>query len=127
MVAAGFERAPVAELFEAPVAVVYFDEGGDGRGQFGTVAVGPTVDDLLLEGAVEPLYHAVGLGFADEGEAGREPMVAALALEVVGQVLAAVVVAEFDAAGGIGGGAAEDAKDGLGDRLCANYQISYII
>ena len=67
---AGFERARVAEFLESPFAVVGGDEGGDGGGEFGAMAVGVAVDDLLLEGAVEAFDDAVGLGLADEGEAG---------------------------------------------------------
>ena len=69
------------------------------------------MDDLLLEGAVEAFDDAVGLGFADESETGRKAVVAALALEVVGEILAAVIVAQFDAAGGLRRGRAEDARD----------------
>lgn len=52
-----------------------------------------------LRGVVETFGNADGLGFADEGEAGREAPEAALALKIAGEVLAAVVVAQFDAAG----------------------------
>ena len=60
VIAAGIEGALVTELFEAPIAVVGFDEGGDSGGKFGAVAIGPTVDDLFLEGAVEAFADAVG-------------------------------------------------------------------
>ena len=60
--AAGFEGTLVKELFEAPVTVVEDDEGSDGGGQFGAIAVGAAVDDLLLEGAIEAFDDAVGLG-----------------------------------------------------------------
>ena len=66
MRAAGFEWALVTEFLEAPVAVVEDNEGGDGGGQFGAIAVSATVDDLLLEGAIEAFDDAVGLGLADE-------------------------------------------------------------
>lgn len=75
--AAGFERALVAEFLKTPFAVVGGDEGRDGCGEFGAVAVGAAVDDLFLEGAVEAFDDAVGFGFVDEGKAGREAVEAA--------------------------------------------------
>ena len=54
VVAAGFERAAVAEFFETPFAVVEVGEGGEGGGEFLAVFVGAAVDDLFLEGAIEP-------------------------------------------------------------------------
>ena len=60
-----------------------------------------TVDDLFFDGAVEAFDHAVGFGLADEGEARGEAMKAALSLEVVGEILAAMVMPELDATGGI--------------------------
>ena len=51
-------------------------------------------------------------------------MEAALALEVVGEILAAVIVAEFDAAGGPGGARAEDAGDGLGDGFVGGEAVA---
>ena len=90
---ASFERAFETEFLEAPCAVVGVDEGRDGRGEFGAVAIGAATDDLLFERAIEAFDDAVGFGFADEGEAGGEAVEAALALEVVGAVGAAVIVA----------------------------------
>lgn len=129
--AAGFERALVAEFLETPFAVVGFDEGGDGRGQFGALlasrAVGAAVDDLLFDRAVEAFDDAVGFRLADEGEAGGEAMEAALALEVVGEVLAAVLLAsrmaQFDAPGDVRPARAEEAGDRLGDRLIGGEAI----
>jgi hypothetical protein len=82
------------------------------------------VDDLLLEGAVKAFDDAVGFGFADESETGREAVEAALALEVVGEILAAVIVAQFDALGGLGRGGAEDPRNGLGDRLVGGEAVA---
>jgi hypothetical protein len=124
VVAAGFERAAVAEFFQAPFAVVEVDEGGECGGEFRAVFVGVSVDDLLLEGAVEAFDDAVGLGLTDEGEAGSEAVKATLPLEVVGEVLAAVVVAEFDAAGDIGEGGTEDAHQCLGDRFVGGEAVA---
>ena len=92
MVAAGFERAAIVEFLETPFAVVEIGEDGEGGGEFGPVFVGVAVDDLFLECAVEVFDHAVGLGLADEGEARGEAVEAALALEVIGEVLDAVIV-----------------------------------
>ena len=124
IIAAGFEGTFVTEFLKAPFAVVEEDEGGDSGGQFGAIAIGVAVDDLLLEGAVEAFDDAVGLGLADERETGREAVKAALALEVVGEVLAAVIVAQFDAAGGIGGAGAEDVGERLRDRLVGGEAIA---
>jgi hypothetical protein len=124
MIAAGFDRAAIAKFFETPFAVVELDEGGECGREFVAVAVGATMDDLLLEGAVEAFDHTIGLGFADEGEAGSEAVEAALALEVIGEVLAAVVVSEFDAARDPCGAGAEDALQGLGDGLVGGEAIS---
>ena len=55
--------------------------------------------DLLLEGAEEPLDDAIGLGLADECRARRDTPRAELPLEVLGHEVAAVVVAERQAAG----------------------------
>ena len=90
------------EFFETPVVVVKVDEGGDGGAELGEVGIGTAVDDLFLEGAVEALDDAVGLRLAEQGEAGDEAVEAGVGLEEVVEVLAAVVVAEFDAAGGLG-------------------------
>ena len=90
---AGFERVFETELRKAPFAVIAVDEGRAGGGQLGAVAVGVAVADLFFEGAVEAFADAVGFRFAAEGEAGGEAVEAALALEVVGAVGAAVIVA----------------------------------
>ena len=92
--------------------VVFGDESGEGGAELGEVLVGAAVDDLFLEGAVEAFDDAVGLGFAEEGEAGGKAVVAGVGLEVVAQILGAVVVAQLDAARGAGH-AAEGAREGL--------------
>ena len=115
----GFDWGLVAEFFEAPVVVVDGDEGGDGGAELGEVFVGAAVDDLLLEGAVEAFDDAVGFGFSEQGEAGGKAVEAGVGLEVVGEVLGAVVVAQLDAARGTGEAwdTAEGVGDGLGQRL----------
>ena len=102
----------VAEFFEAPVVVGGVDEGGYGGAELGEVFGGASVDDLLLESAVEAFDDAVGFGFAEEGETGGKAVEAGVGLEEVGEVLGAVVVAQLDPARGVGGGG-----DGLGQRL----------
>ena len=102
------------EFFEVPVVVVKGDEGGEGGTELGEVLVGAAVDDLLLEGAVEAFDDAIGFGFAEQGEAGGKAVEAGVGLEEVGEGLGAVVVAQLDAAGGVGC-AGEDACEGLGD------------
>ena len=115
----GFNGRLVAEFFEAPVVVVDGDEGGDGGAELGEVFVGAAVDDLLLEGAVEAFDDAVGFGFAEQGEAWGKAVEAGVGLEVVGEVLGAVVVAQLDAARGTGEAwdTVEGGGDGLGQRL----------
>ena len=76
---AGCDGRLVAEFFEAPVAVVGGDEGGDGGAECGEVLVGAAVDDWFLEGAVEAFDDAVGFRFAEPGEAGVKPWQRALA------------------------------------------------
>lgn len=72
IITAGFERALVTELFEAPITVLGFDKGGNHSGEFVAVPIGAAVDNLLLEGAVEAFNKAVGFGFAQEGKIGIE-------------------------------------------------------
>ena len=93
MVEVGFERAAVAQFLQAPFPVIQKGKGGYGCRQFCPVAVGVSVDDLLFDGAVEAFDYAVGLRLTDEGEARGKAVEAALPLEVVSEVLAAVVVA----------------------------------
>ena len=91
-------------------------EGGDGGAELGEVLGSADVDDLSLEGAVGAFDDAVGLRFAEEGEAGDKAVEASVGLEEVGEILGAVVVALLDAAGGVRDGA-EGAGDGLGERF----------
>jgi hypothetical protein len=80
---AGLAWARAAEFFEAPFAVVGLDKGRDGGGEFVSVAVGATVEDLFFDRAVKAFFDTVGFGLADDGEVGGEAVVAALASEVV--------------------------------------------
>ena len=70
------------------------------------------VDDLLLHRSEEPLDDAIRFGLADEGVARRDAPEPGLLLEVLGHEVAAVVVAEREAAGGVGGEVAELLSDG---------------
>ena len=69
MVAAGFERAAIPKFFETPFAVVEVGEGGESTGEFPAVFVGATVDDLLIEGAIETLDHATPLAWGSPTKA----------------------------------------------------------
>ena len=82
------------------------------------------MDDLLLECAVEAFDDAVDLGLADEGEAGDEAVEAAWPLEVLGEVLAAVVVAQLEAAGGVGQAGAEDSVHRLGEGFVGGEAVA---
>ena len=106
----GCNRSLVAEFFAAPVVVVGGNEGGDGGAELGEVLGSVAGDDLLLEGAVEAFDAAVGLGFAEQGEAGNKAVAVGVGLEVVGEILGAGVVAQLDAAGGV-----RDAAKGVGE------------
>ena len=92
--------------------VVEVDEGGDGGAELGEVLGGAAGADLLLEGAAEAFDDAVGLGFAEQGEAGDKAAAAGVGLEAVGEILGAGVVAQLDAAGGV-----RDAVEGVGEGL----------
>ena len=54
----------------------------------------PAVDDLILQDAEEPLHHPACLGLFQKGEAGSHPPGPDLLLEMVREVLAAVVDAQ---------------------------------
>lgn len=85
------------ELFEAPVAVIEVYERPQRIPEVVQGLLDPALQHLLLEGAPEALDHAVGLGLADIGEALADPEVRQLRLEVLGGVLAAVVVPQGQA------------------------------
>src|SRR6195952_2433461 len=71
-----------------------------------------------LEGAEEALDDAVGLGLGDEGETGGDAPEPDLLLEMLGHEVGAVVVAQREAAGGVGAEfaalLADRQADGLG-------------
>jgi hypothetical protein len=67
----GLGWASVAVLFQQPVLIVAFEVCPDRGADRLDVLVDAPEDDLLLQRSDEPLGDAVGLGLADEGEAGR--------------------------------------------------------
>src|SRR5512147_851945 len=67
----GLGGASVAVLFQQPVLIVAIEVGPDGSADLFDVLVDAAEDDLLLQRTDESLGDAVGLGLANEGEAGR--------------------------------------------------------
>ena len=96
---ARFDRAQVPALLDAPLVVVQLDEAAHRGPQLLDSAVGPSVDDLLLQRAVEALHHAVGFGLLDEGEARVDAPELDLVEKVLGEVLGAVIHAQRQPAG----------------------------
>ena len=74
-------------------------------------------EEVLLQRPDEPLGAAVALGLAHEGGRRRDAEEGELALEVVGDELAAVVVAQLEARSDALGEGAEAGADTLPDRL----------
>src|SRR4029453_7357555 len=97
----------MAVLLDQPFGVVAGDEGADGIADLVDGPEDAAMHDLLLQRAEEALYDAVRLGLADEGVARRHAPEPDLLLEGVGHEVAAVVVAERQAAGGPGAEVAE--------------------
>src|SRR5215212_2988227 len=112
--------AAVSVLLDQPLGVVAGDEGADSVTDLVDGPEDASVHDLLLQRAEEALDAAVRLGLADEGVARRHAPETGLLLEDVRHEVAAVVVAERQAAGGPGAEVAEPPAhrhaDGL-DRL----------
>src|SRR5512147_11604 len=67
----GLGGASVAVLFQRPVLIVAIEVGPDGGADLLDVLEDASEDDLLLQRTDESLGDAVGLGLANEGEAGR--------------------------------------------------------
>src|SRR4051794_13242368 len=76
----------------------------------------PQPQQVLLERTDEPLGAAVALGLADEGRRALHAEEADLHLEVVADVLAAVIVAEPQSGGDVLGEGAMASADGLPER-----------
>src|SRR5205085_5632668 len=77
----------------------------------------PPPEQVLLQGADEPLGAAVALGLAHEGRRALDAEEADLTLEVVADVLTPVVVAEPEAGSDALGEGAEALAHRLPDRL----------
>src|SRR6476469_9188967 len=116
----GVVGAGVAVLFNQPFGVVSGDESADGIAHIIDGLVDARVHDLFLEGTEEAFDDPVRLRIADERVARRETPKADLLLEVLGHEIAAVSVAERQAAGDAGAEAevselvADRHADGLG-------------
>src|SRR5512144_2893511 len=119
-----FGRASVAVLFQQPVLIVAIEVGPDGGADLLDVLEDASENDLLLQRADESLGDAVGLGLADEGEAGRHPEELQLVLEVLGHEGTAVVVAQRHPSRGIGADGAEDLADGERQRRGGGVAIA---
>ena len=92
----------MAQAFDEPLVVVGLDEGGDSLAEIVRVLEEPRPEALFLDGPHETFGHAIALGLADEGSIVLDTQPVEGALEVVGPILAAPIVAEFDAPGHIG-------------------------
>src|SRR5271166_146201 len=100
-------RASVAILLDQPFGVVTGGEGADGVSDFVDGLEDTSVHDLLLEGSEQALDDAIGLRLSNEGVAWRDAPGADLFLESVRHEVAAVIMAQRQAAGGAGVDAAE--------------------
>src|SRR5215217_785900 len=111
------ERAAMAVLLDQPFGVVACDEGADGVADLVDGLEDASVDGLLLQRAEEALDDAIRFRLSGEGVARRYAPEADLLLEGARHEVAAVVVAEREAAGGAGGEAAELLADGHAEGL----------
>src|SRR4028118_257788 len=100
-----------------PRRVVGPAEGEQGRAQLLDGAEGPHPQQVLLQGPDEALGAAVPFRCANERRGARDPEEAKFFLEVVGHVLASVVMPDGEAAGDARREAAEVAPHALADRL----------
>src|SRR5271165_1624903 len=113
----GITGTAQAVLLDQPLGVVADDEVADGVTDFIDSLIDAAVHDLFLERAKEPFDHAIRLGFADEGVARRDAPEPDLLLEVVRHEVAAVIVAQRQAASGAGAEMAELLADRHADGL----------
>src|SRR5271165_4888746 len=111
-------------LLEQPGGVVSGDKVAHGGANLIDGLIDAAMDDLLLEGAEEPLRDTIGLGFTDERVAWAHAPEADLVLEVPGHEGAAMVVAQRDAAGSGGAEMAEDGLDRHADGLGRGVAIA---
>src|SRR5271165_4158367 len=111
-------------LLEQPGGVVSGDKVAHGGANLIDGLIDAAMDDLLLEGAEEPLRDTIGFGFTDERVAWAHAPEADLVLEVPGHEGAAMVVAQRDAAGSGGAEMAEDGLDRHADGLGRGVAIA---
>jgi hypothetical protein len=107
----------MAQAFDEPFVVVGLDEDGDPSAEIVHVLEEARPEALLLDGPHEAFGHAVALGLSDEGGIVLDAQPVERALEVVGPILAAPVVAELDPPGDVGFEAPEAVDDGVVDGL----------
>ena len=100
-------RASMAVLVDQPFGVVAGGEGADGVSDFVDGLEDTSVHDLLLKGSEQALDDAIGLRLSDEGVARGDAPGADLFLESVRHEVAAVIMAQRQAAGCAGVDAAE--------------------
>jgi hypothetical protein len=111
------ERAAMAVLLDQPFGVVALDERADGVADLVDGLEDAAVDGLFFQRSEQPLDDAVRLGFGHEGVARRDAPEPDLLPEVVGHEVAAVVVAQRQAAGSAGAEVPELLADGHAERL----------
>src|SRR5215212_10741116 len=110
----------MAVLLDQPFGVVANDEGTDGVADLVDGLEDASMHDLLLQRSEQALDHSIRFRLSDEGVAWRHAPEPDLLLEVVGHEVAAVVVAEREAAGGAGG----DAGGAGGDAGGAGGEVT---
>src|SRR3954467_6149113 len=110
-------RCPVAVPLDDPGLVVNLPELLERQAQLLDGGEGSDPEQVLLQRPDEALGAAVALGLADERRRALDAEEADLGLEVVADVLAAVIVAEPQAGGDVLGEGAMASADGLPDRL----------
>src|SRR3954468_3618344 len=113
------ERAAMAVLLDQPLGVVAGGEGTDSVTDLVDGLEDAAVHELLFQTAEQALDDAVRLGFCDEGVARGHAPEPDLLLAVGGHKVAAVIVAERDASGGVGRELAELLADGHAEGLCS--------
>ena len=107
----------IADSPDDPVVFEAFPELPERGLEFRDGGEASEPEQLLLEGADEPLDSAVAFGLPDEGRAGRDPGGAEFVLEGVAEELAAVVVAEGHALRDADVVSALGGPDGLAEAL----------
>src|SRR4051794_8983222 len=117
LLGADLVRGAVAVPGDEPGGVVVGDEVLQLAAQLFDGVEGMHPQEVLLQGANEAFGDAVAFGLADEGGRALEAEEADLVLEVAGQVVGAVVVAQGETLGAVPLDAAEVAQDALAYRL----------